>query len=244
MNSKSERRISAMVTEASKLTPLKLALTAIYLLIYPLLLLWVAGDWRWIEGWIVSLWFIALSTGTMVYLYIRDPALLAERYRRPGTGGEAGWDKYFVYAVSILFFAWYVVMPLDAKRLHWTAGFPLGLQFVGALLLLVATFFLFRAFSDNTFLSPLVRIQSERKHQVVSTGVYGVVRHPMYLGAICMFIGAPLFLGSLYGIAIGLLMTLLLMVRILGEEKLLISCLEGYEGYRNRVRYRLIPLIW
>ncbi|MBO9539064.1 isoprenylcysteine carboxylmethyltransferase family protein [bacterium] len=233
-----------MASEAKKLTPPKLILTMVYLLIYPLGLLWLAGDWKWVEGWLFSLWFVALCAGTIIYLYFKDPALLAERYRKPGASGEAKWDQVFVYAIMGLSFAWFAVMPLDAQRFHWTAEFPLWLKTVGAVLLLLSSFFLFRAFRDNTFLSPLVRIQREREQQVVSTGVYGFVRHPMYLGATCMFIGAPLFLSSLWGLAIGLLMTLLLMVRIVGEEALLLDELAGYDAYRQKVRYRLLPYIW
>lgn len=233
-----------MATEATKLTPIKLMLTALYLLLYPLLLLWLAGDWRWLEGWLFSVWFIVLCSGTIAYLYRNDPALLAERYRRPGTGDEEGWDKYFVYAFSLLFMAWFAIMPLDAERFHWTPELPFMVEIAGGILLLGASFFLFRAFSDNTFLSPLVRIQTERKQRVISTGVYGVVRHPMYLGAGCMVLGAPLLLGSLYGLALGFLMIGLLMARIVGEEQLLVSKLEGYGDYRKRVRYRLIPYVW
>jgi protein-S-isoprenylcysteine O-methyltransferase Ste14 len=93
-------------------------------------------------------------------------------------------------------------------------------------------------------LSPLVRIQSERRQRVVSTGVYGFVRHPMYLGAALMFFGGPLLLGSAWGLLVGLGLVLLLMRRILLEEKLLARELEGYEAYRGKVRYRLLPRIW
>ncbi|MGI8469828.1 MAG: methyltransferase family protein [Pyrinomonadaceae bacterium] len=233
-----------MTTESSKLPAAKIILTIIYLLIYPALLLGLSGDWSWIEGWIFSVWFFALCAAIIIYLYKKDPALLAERYRKPGTGGAKGWDKYFLYTFLILFFVWFIVMPLDAKRLAWSAEFPLRLKIVGAILLAVSSFFLFRSFSDNTFLSPAVRIQTERRQQVVSSGVYRFVRHPMYLGAVCLFIGAPLFLSSKYGILIGLLMTIILMARIVGEEKMLIGELKGYVDYRKKVKYRLIPFVW
>ena len=109
-------------------------------------------------------------------------------------------------------------MPLDAKRFGWSPVFPLWLKVVGVALLVGSAFLFFRSYTDNTFLSPLVRIQEDRKQQVVSTGVYGFVRHPMYLGGILMFIGAPLLLGSLYGVLVGLALTVLLMARIVGEE--------------------------
>jgi protein-S-isoprenylcysteine O-methyltransferase Ste14 len=177
-------------------------------------------------------------------LYRKDPALLAERYRKPGTVNQKGWDKYVVYFLVIGFIAWIVIMPLDAKRFGWTAGFPLCLKILGGLGLIVSFFFFFRAYTDNTFLSPLVRIQTERKQQVVSTGVYGFVRHPMYLGALFLFTGTPLLLGSVYGIIIGLAILFLLVARIIGEEKMLINELEGYADYKMKVKYRLIPFIW
>ncbi len=102
----------------------------------------------------------------------------------------------------------------------------------------------FRSYTDNTFLSPLVRIQEDRKQRVVSTGVYGFVRHPMYLGGILMFLGTPLLLGSSLGVIAGLALTILLMARVAGEEKMLAGELEGYRKYMQKVRYRLFPFLW
>jgi protein-S-isoprenylcysteine O-methyltransferase Ste14 len=135
-------------------------------------------------------------------------------------------------------------MPLDAKRFGWSPVFPFWLTVLGGALLAGSFFLFFRSYTDNTYLSPLVRIQDDRNQRVVSTGVYGFVRHPMYLGAILMFFGAPLLLGSLYGIPAGLALTLLLMARIRGEESMLIRNLEGYGEYTQNVRYRLFPFIW
>jgi protein-S-isoprenylcysteine O-methyltransferase Ste14 len=89
-----------------------------------------------------------------------------------------------------------------------------------------------------------VRIQTERGQQVVSTGVYALVRHPMYLGASLMFFGGPLLLGSAWTLLVGLGLVLLLILRIGGEEKLLARELAGYEAYRERVRYRMVPQVW
>jgi protein-S-isoprenylcysteine O-methyltransferase Ste14 len=135
-------------------------------------------------------------------------------------------------------------MPLDAKRYGWTTSFPEGLKVLGGMALLVSFFFFYRSYADNTFLSPLVRIQTERKQKVITTGVYGFVRHPMYLGGTLLFIGTPLLLGSIYGVLIGLIMILLLASRIIGEERMLVNELEGYEDYKKKVKYRLIPFIW
>jgi protein-S-isoprenylcysteine O-methyltransferase Ste14 len=222
----------------------KIVFTLFYILLYPVLLLFLSGDWFWVEGWIFSIWFTALCFTTIIYLYRNNPALLAERYRKPGTGGQKGWDTYVVYGLALGFFIWIVIMPLDAKRFGWTIYFPPLLKITGGIALIFSFFLFFRSFSDNSFLSPLVRIQSERKQEVVSTGVYGFVRHPMYLGATLLFIGSPMLLGSIYGMFVGALLTFLLAMRILGEEKLLEKELEGYTDYKKKVKYRLIPFIW
>jgi protein-S-isoprenylcysteine O-methyltransferase Ste14 len=229
---------------AATVSPLKLAATGLYLLFWPVLLFLLAGDWRWVEGWMFSGWFVALCTTCIAWLYRKDPALLAERYRRPGSGGQKGWDKLVVYGLALGFIGWIAVMPLDARRFGWTPRLPVLVEALGGAILLLSSMLFFRSFTDNPFLSPLVRIQSERKQRVISTGVYGFVRHPMYLGAILMFAGGPLLLGSLVGLLVGALLSLLLAGRIIGEEKLLASELEGYAEYRQKVRYRLVPFIW
>jgi protein-S-isoprenylcysteine O-methyltransferase Ste14 len=213
------------------------------LLFWPALIFLLSGDWRWVEGWLFGGWLVALCATCIAWLYRNDPALLAERYRRPGSGGQKGWDTIVVYLLVPGFAIWIAVMPFD-RRFGWTGRWPVGLQALGGALLLASAAFFFRSFTDNPFLSPLVRIQSERKQQVVSTGVYGLVRHPMYLGAILMFAGAPLLLASSRGLIAAAALSALLCLRILGEEKLLARELEGYDAYRKKVRYRLLPLVW
>jgi protein-S-isoprenylcysteine O-methyltransferase Ste14 len=222
----------------------KIIFAFLYILVFPALLLTLSGDFTWPEGWIFSIWFLSLCFTTILYLYRKDPALLEERYKQPGTGNQEHWDRYVVYGLLVGFIIWFFIMPLDAKRFGLSAYFPLWLKFSGGAALAGSFFLFFRSYTDNTFLSPLVRIQEDRKQQVVSTGVYGFVRHPMYLGAILMFFGAPLLLGSWYGVLAALAMTVLLMARIVGEEKMLTRELEGYRGYALKVRYRLFPGIW
>jgi protein-S-isoprenylcysteine O-methyltransferase Ste14 len=149
-----------------------------------------------------------------------------------------------VYLLLLGFSAWIVLMPLDARRFGWTPKLPLFVEILGGVMLGLSWLFLFRSFTDNTFLSPLVRIQDERQHRVVSTGVYGVVRHPMYLGAILMFMGGPLLVGAATAFVVALAIALLLASRIADEEKLLLVSLDGYADYRRHVRYRLLPFVW
>jgi protein-S-isoprenylcysteine O-methyltransferase Ste14 len=216
----------------------------LFILIFPVLLLALSGNWLWPEGWAFSLWLLILSYSTILYLEQKDPALLVERYKKPGAGNQPGWDRYVVYGITIGFILWIVIMPLDAQRFGWSPAFPLWLQVLGFAGLIVSSFLFFRSYADNTFLSPLVRIQEERNQRVVSAGVYGFVRHPMYLGGILMFIGAPLLLGSFFGILTGLALTVLLMARIIGEEAMLARDLEGYWEYTQNVRYWRVPFLW
>lgn len=232
-----------MASDYSKISAAKIILTVFYLLIFPVLILFLSGDWLWIEGWVFGIWFIFLCITCILYLYQHDPALLAERYKHKADN-QPGWDRYFVFGVQILFLSWIILMPLDAKRFGWTTNFPVLNEIIGGIILLFSSFFFFRSYMDNSFLSPLVRVQMERQHQVVSTGVYGFVRHPMYLAGVLLFFGTPMLLGSVYGILFGVLFSMVIMGRIHGEEKLLAKELEGYSEYKKKVRYRLIPFVW
>jgi protein-S-isoprenylcysteine O-methyltransferase Ste14 len=233
-----------MMTENRTITPGRIVFTFLYVLLFPALLLLLSGDWSWIEGWIFSIWFMLLCFTIILYLYRKDPALLAERYRKPGTADQKGWDRYVVYGLFLGFIAWIVIMPLDARRYGWTTAFPVWLKVLGGIGLAASFFFFYQSYAANTFASPLVRMQKERGQRVVSTGVYGFVRHPMYLGGGLLFLGTPLLLGSLYGVIIGAAAVFLLAVRTIGEEKMLAHELEGYAEYKKKVRYRLIPFVW
>jgi protein-S-isoprenylcysteine O-methyltransferase Ste14 len=222
----------------------KLIFGLVYVLIYPALLLFLSGDWLWVEGWVFSIWFVALCVTLMVYPYLRNPELFAERHQRSSIRNQKAWDRYILFGLFLNFLAAVIVMPLDAKRYGWTAHFPLWLKVLGGITLLPSFFFILRSFTDNTFLSAVVRMQKDRGQQVVSKGVYGFVRHPMYLGTVLLSAGAPLLLGSLWGIGLSFVGTLLVAGRIVGEEKMLIDELEGYADYKKRVRYRLIPFVW
>lgn len=211
----------------------------------PALLLFVAGDWGWIQGWIWGIWFVIFCSATTFYLYFYDPQLLKERMQPiSGIKKQKKEAAYVIRIIGICFIFWLVIMPLDSKRYVWTSHFPIWLQVIGIAALLLSSYFIFRAMADNTFASGLIRIQSERHHHVISNGVYGFVRHPMYLGAVLLFIGTPLLLGSLYGIAVSLMLMALLAYRTIDEEKMLVSELKGYSEYMQKVRYRFVPLLW
>jgi len=216
----------------------------ITILIFPAVILFLSGDWLWLEGWIFSLWFDAMVLSNMIYLYWKDPALLAERSKAPGSDNQKQWDKYLIIGIYVWALVWFIIMPLDAKRFGWSPLFPVWLKVLGGVALLPALYLIYQATVENTYLSTLVRIQTDRKQHVISTGVYGFVRHPLYLGCLLMTLGAPLLLGSLYGFIIGFIGVIAVVGRIIGEENMLVNELEGYEEYKKKVTYRLVPFVW
>ncbi len=231
--------------ERKKMSPGAFALNLIgTALFFPALTLLLAGNWRWLEGWLFALWFVVMIVFNLSYLYWNDPALLSERTKAPGSDNQKSWDKYLMGAVLALAVVWLVVLPLDAQRFRWSPTFPLWLKILGGLALLPALYLIERATIDNTYLSAMVRVQSERKQQVITTGVYGFVRHPLYLGCLLLMFGAPLLVGSLYGLLLSVIAALALVGRIHGEEKMLVEELAGYDAYKKKVKYRLIPLVW
>lgn len=227
-----------------KFSRVKIIISILYILMYPVLLFAIAGDIFWIEGWVFSIYFLLNTFLIFLYLYLKDPALLAERFKITDKTSQKLWDKYLLGIVTITYFIWFVIMPLDAKRFAWTLNFPLCLEIIGGIFLILSSIIMLKSLADNTFTSALVRIQKERNQYVVSTGIYSIVRHPMYLGALFMFFGVPMLLGSIYGILLAIFLAFLFILRIFGEEKMLVDELEGYIEYKKKVKYRLIPLIW
>jgi protein-S-isoprenylcysteine O-methyltransferase Ste14 len=235
------------MTEPINARPLsmrQLFLTGLYLLVFPALLFVLSGDWHWPEAWIFTFIYIGLCVANVIYLYFNDPALLRERYRGAFQKEQKAWDKILLSIFVTLYFLSFVVMPLDAGRYHWSPQFPFWLETGGTVLLIAAFLVIFEVFRENTFAAPVVKIQEERHQRVISTGLYGIVRHPMYLGATMLFIGVPLLLGSLYGLAFGVMMTAIIAIRSIGEESMLRQELPGYQDYARRVRWRLVPFVF
>ena len=215
-----------------------------YMLVFPAILLLFGGDWRWTEGWIYSILFYVMCSGNLLYLHFKDPALLKERFGSPVQKEQKPWDKVVLLLFFLEFLIWFAIMPLDARRFHWSPEFPLWIRIAGALLLILGMALVFEALRENTFAAPVVKMQKERGQRVISTGMYGVVRHPMYAGAVLLFISTPLLLGSVYGLAIGLLLIVTIAARSVGEEAMLKRELEGYSDYTKKVKWRIIPFLF
>jgi protein-S-isoprenylcysteine O-methyltransferase Ste14 len=197
-------------------------------------------DWPAAWGFLAEMGVLSLAVG--LWLARHDPALLAERLGSPFQRAQMTWDKIFMAVVMVLYFAWLILMGLDAR---WAISrMPIWLQALGALGVALANYVVFLAFRENSYAAPVVKIQRERGHKTVSTGPYAFVRHPMYAGGLLMFLGMPLQLGSWLGVAALALMVPLLAIRIVMEERTLAAELEGYRDYAARVRYRMIPGLW
>jgi protein-S-isoprenylcysteine O-methyltransferase Ste14 len=207
------------------------------------LLFAAAGTWRWPQAWILIVEMATSGLAIGLWLARHDPGLLAERLAPPIQHGQERQDKVFMASMAVLWICWHIFMALDAVRYRLSHVTP-WTQWIGALLILlsmVATFLTFRA---NSFAAPVVKIQAARGQTVVTTGPYRYVRHPMYAGAILIFVGIPLLLGSGYGLALAPIWVALLAWRISMEERTLKERLDGYGAYAMRVRYRLVPGIW
>lgn len=222
----------------------KLIATFVYLLFFPVILLSLAGDLRWTEGWVYSIVFYVMCSANLLYLHFKDPALLKERFGSPVQKEQKSWDKVLLLLFFLEFLVWFMLMPLDARRFHWSPVFPLWTRIAGGLLLVLAMVMLFEAMRENTFAAPVVKMQKERGQKVISTGMYGVIRHPMYAGAVLLFVSTPLLLGSVYGLAIGFLLIVTLAARSIGEEAMLKQELDGYSDYMNKVKWRIIPFVF
>lgn len=222
----------------------RLVYTFIYLAFFPVILFLLAGDWRWLEGWIFSAIFAGGSFATLVYLYFKDPALLNERYGSPVQKDQKTWDKLLLMLFFLEFLAWFVIMPLDAKRFRWTATYPAPVSVAGLVLLVIGMYVLFAALRENTFAAPVVKMQKERGQHVISSGPYRIVRHPMYAGGLLLFVGGPMLLSSNYGLALGLVMIITIAIRSLGEEAMLKEELPGYREYTRTVKWRMVPFVF
>ncbi len=215
---------------------------AFVILVYALPLFLGAGTLAWPAGWIfLALWF-GFLLAVIVWLFRHNPGLLQERMRL-GASDQQGWDKLLYPLIYVSLFAWLLFVSLDAVRFHGSPV-PVWLQVVGALILLCSFYILVLTFRENSYLSPVVRVQAEREQTVVSTGPYHYVRHPMYAAMVVFMVGTPLLLGSWYGILPGLIFVLVLARRAVLEEHTLQKELKGYDAYMSRVKYRLIPYVW
>lgn len=198
---------------------------------------WTLDYW---QAWIFLVVFFVPPLAITIYLMRHDPSLL-ERRTTAGPGAEQERSQNIIQALAALaFVAIFIVSALD-HRFGWSTV-PASVTALGDVLVIFGFYFVFLVFKENTFASGTIEVVAEQR--VISTGPYALVRHPMYIGALVMLIGVPLALGSWWGLLAIIPMTIVLILRLLDEEKFLAKNLAGYSDYQSKVRYHLFPLIW
>lgn len=234
------------MTRAPRATNAKLVMMAlVFFLLLPFSLLIAAGTWAWAMGWLYLLFFLFSTIGSRVIMVFIAPDLLRERAESMSKTDVPAWDKVLMPIVGALApFAIHITAGLDFQN-GWTAppiapivmGIGTGVVLLG---LVIST----AAFLTNRFFSGTVRIQTERDHQVVSRGIYGIVRHPGYLGGLMWYLAAPVMLGTLWALIPALIAAAAIIVRTALEDRMLQAELPGYAAYADRVRCRLLPGVW
>jgi len=205
-----------------------------------LLIFLPAGSLDYWQGWLFWINFSVCMAAITLYFLRHDRALIERRMNAgPAAERETSQKRIQVFA-SIFGCSIFVVSALD-HRFGWSIV-PTSTVIVGNGLVALGFLMVFCVFRENSFASAIVEVGADQK--VISTGPYALVRHPMYASALVLVIGAPLALGSWWGLLTIVPMLAILVLRLLDEEKYLARNLAGYEDYCRKVRYRLVPGVW
>ena len=199
-----------------------------------------AGTWDYWQGWLFLAVFAASTAGFTLYLAIFDKPLLERRLRAGPWHEQRRSQQVIVSLVYVAFFA-FLILPILDYRYGLSRVSP-RVSVIGNAIIVLSFLAIFRVVRVNSWAASNVRVEAGQ--QVIDTGPYAHVRHPMYASAIWLFVGIPLALGSWWTLALLVPLIPVLMWRLLDEEKLLARELPGYAEYMRRVRYRLIPHVW
>jgi len=192
------------------------------------------------QAWAFLAVFFSSALAITAYLMKKDPKLLGRRVHAGPTAEKETSQKIIQSITSLGFIAMLVIPALD-HRFVWST-MSLYLEVAGEVLVAIGFLIVFLVYKENTFASATIELAPEQK--VISTGLYALVRHPMYMGALFLFVGMSLSLGSWSGLFVFLLIMPALVWRLFDEEKFLARNLPGYLEYQKKVRWRLIPLVW
>lgn len=181
--------------------------------------------------------FIGSSIVLTIYFYKRNPDLIERRLRRREAIRE---QKRIQLVNTILLLAGFLIAGFD-HRFDWS-HVPYNIVLLSDVMILFGYFIVFLVMAENPYASASIHV--EKDQHLISTGLYSVVRHPMYSGALIIFLFIPTALGSYWALIPFAVMPFTIVLRLLNEEKILFKELEGYEEYCKKVRYHLIPLVW
>jgi protein-S-isoprenylcysteine O-methyltransferase Ste14 len=210
------------------------------LVVFGLLVFWPAGTFDYWQGWAFIAVFAASTTIPSIYLAATNPAALRRRMQVGPAAETRPLQKIIITIAFLTMGAMIVVSALDF-RFGWSSV-PAAVSVVGDALVAVGLLIAMITTIQNGYAAANIKVESAQT--VVSTGVYSVVRHPMYFGNVVLMIGIPLALGSYWGLLATVLAVPILALRIDDEEKMLRQELDGYDEYTKKVHYRLVPGVW
>ena len=202
-----------------------------------LLLFIPAGTIHWLDGWLLMIILFVPMFFAGLVMYAKAPDLLRSRLRAKETQSE---QKDVIKYSGLMFLAAFIIAGLN-YRFQWIM-MPRAVVWIGVVIFLLAYCLFGEVLRENQYLSRVIEVQKDQT--VVDTGLYGIVRHPMYTATVLLFLSMPLVLNSLISFIIMLVYIPIIMKRIKNEEEVLEQELKGYKEYKQKVKYRLIPFIW
>lgn len=200
-----------------------------------------AGTVDYWQGWAFAGTLLVSSLLVTVYMALNDRELLEARLRMGPAAEKISAQKFITAVGFVVFITGLVIMVLD-HRFGWSPRVPAILSIFGDALAVVGILVYFRVVRENRYAASTIEVVEGQT--VISTGPYAIVRHPMYVGAILVFLGTPLALGSWWGLIFTPLFIGWFAWRLLDEERFLRANLRGYDEYMRAVRYRLAPYVW
>jgi protein-S-isoprenylcysteine O-methyltransferase Ste14 len=204
------------------------------------LLFWPAGTLDYWQAWVFIAVFIVSTMVPSIYLAVKDPAALQRRMKAGPMAETRALQKLVIIGTILAVVAVLVISALD-HRFGWS-NVPTPIVIVGNILVAVGLGIAQLVVIQNSYAAATITVEEDQK--VVSTGLYGLVRHPMYVGTLIMMIGTPLALDSYWALLATVLALPVLAARIDDEEKMLRQELDGYDEYTHKVHYRLVPGVW
>jgi protein-S-isoprenylcysteine O-methyltransferase Ste14 len=205
-----------------------------------LLLFLPAGSLSFWQGWIYWTLFSVCVVAITLYFLKYDPHLIEGRLAA-GPRAEQQTSQRIIQAIAaVLFFAVLIIPGLDYRFRGSTV--PRAIMALGDVLLVFSLAIIFFVFKENSYAAGTIKVETEQR--VISTGPYRMVRHPMYSGALILFLATPLALGSAWGLLVSIPLIGVLLARLMNEERYLSTNLAGHNTYRQQVGYRLLPFIW
>jgi protein-S-isoprenylcysteine O-methyltransferase Ste14 len=217
-----------------------IASTLIGLAVFGLLVFWPAGTFDYWQGWAFIAVFAAATTIPSLYLAATDPAALRRRMQAGPAAETRPLQKLIISFAFVSLGATIVVSALDF-RFGWSSV-PAAISVIGDVLVALGLGIAMLVVIQNSYASANITVESGQ--ELVSTGLYGLVRHPMYFGNVVLMVGIPLALGSYWGLLFLIPGLAVLAIRIVDEEKVLTQDLAGYPDYAQKVHYRLLPYVW